>query len=121
MAEFFQTLSRAFSAVGVSLDAPLFLKTGLEQVGFTGVVQTDFQIPLGGWPKDPKLKEAGFIFYRYLMDAIEPLSSRVLRRGLNFSPDEVKTWAERFKETLKKSFREAIIFQFIVVYGRKFS
>ncbi|KAL3963197.1 hypothetical protein ACCO45_000201 [Purpureocillium lilacinum] len=59
LAEFFQTLSRAFSAVGVSLDAPLFLKTGLEQVGFTGVVQTDFQIPLGVGQKTPSLKRPG--------------------------------------------------------------
>ncbi|KAL6406573.1 hypothetical protein AUP68_09372 [Ilyonectria robusta] len=116
-----ETLARAFAAVGVSLDAPRFLKTGLEQADFKDVVQTDFLIPLGTWPKDPKLKDIGLFFQFYLLNGIESLSNRVLRRGLNYRPDEVATWAARFKETLKKSGREPILFKFIVVHGRKFT
>lgn len=120
LAGFFQTLARAFAAVGVSLDAPRFLKTGLEQADFKDVVQKDFLIPLGSRPTDPECKKIGLLFYKYLSDAIESLSSRVLRRGLNYCPDEARIWAARFRETMRKSHQESIVFQFIVVHGRKF-
>ncbi|EEU41534.1 uncharacterized protein NECHADRAFT_6315, partial [Fusarium vanettenii 77-13-4] len=101
LAEFFQTLAQAFGAVGISLDAPRYLRTGLELSDFQDVSQQDFLIPLGKWSNDPKLKDMGALFYFFLLVAIEPLSSRVLRRGLNYSPSEAKQWAERFKKTLK--------------------
>ncbi|KAL2672732.1 hypothetical protein Neosp_013446 [[Neocosmospora] mangrovei] len=119
LAEFFQTLALAFSAVEITLDAPQFLRTGLEESGFKEVCQQEFLIPLGHWPTDPKSKNIGICFHEFLMDAIEPLSSRVLRRGLNYSPSEAQTWVARFKETLEDSSREMIFFQFIVVHGRK--
>ncbi|UPL00202.1 hypothetical protein LCI18_011136 [Fusarium solani-melongenae] len=120
LAEFFQTLAQAFSACGISLDAPRYLQTGLELSGFKDVSQQDFLIPLGKWSNDPKPKDMGAYFYYFLLVAIEPLSSRVLRRGLNYCPSEAKLWAERFKKTLKESRRELIFFQFIVVHGRKY-
>lgn len=119
LAEFFQTLAQAFGAVEITLDAPRFIRTGLEQSGFKEVCQQEFLIPLGHWPKDPKSRNIGICFYEFLRDAIEPLSSRVLRRGLNHSPSEAQTWVARFKETLEDSSRKMILFQFIVVHGRK--
>ncbi|KAI8651652.1 hypothetical protein NCS55_01410900 [Fusarium keratoplasticum] len=119
LAEFFQTLAQAFGAVEITLDAPRFIRTGLEQSGFKEVCQQEFLIPLGHWPKDPKSRNIGIYFYEFLRDAIEPLSSRVLRRGLNHSPSEAQTWVARFKETLEDSSRKMILFQFIVVHGRK--
>lgn len=119
LAEFFRTLAQAFGAVGINLDAPRYLRTGLELSGFQDVSQQDFLIPLGNWSNDPKLKDMGGFFYYFMQLAIEPLSNRVLRRGLNYSPGNARLWARQFKEALKESSGEMILFKFIVVHGRK--
>ncbi|KAI8711954.1 PNP-UDP-1 domain-containing protein [Fusarium sp. LHS14.1] len=119
LAGFFLTLAEAFSAVGINVDAPRHLRAELELSGFKDVSQQDFLVPLGNWPKDPPQKKTGAGFYKFPMQAIELLSNRVLRRGLNYRPGKAKLWARQLKETLRGSRGEMILFKFIVVHGRK--
>jgi hypothetical protein len=48
------------------------------------------QVPVGGWPKDPKAKEIGRYERLHMLDAVEPYSLALFTRALGWSKEEVE-------------------------------
>ncbi|KAH7147646.1 hypothetical protein DER46DRAFT_580086 [Fusarium sp. MPI-SDFR-AT-0072] len=112
-------LAQTFGVVGISPNAPRYLRTGLELAGFKNIVCEEFFIPLGQLVMCPEYKEMGLILKWVLQLAIEPMTSRVLRIGLNYGPYEVRTLAQRFRRALKDFFKEKNVFKVLVVHYQK--
>jgi len=62
----------------------------MRDVGFVDVVLRPFKIPLGTWPADPVLKEAGGLQLVALLEGIESLSLALFTRCLGWEPLEVQ-------------------------------
>ena len=75
----------------------------LREVGFVDVVVKHYKVPLGSWPADPRLKQAGQLQQVAMLDGVESLTLAIFTRCLNWSVDEVQVMlAHVRKEFLKK-------------------
>ena len=52
-------------------------------------LMTKRQVPIGGWPKDPKAKEIGRYERLHMLDAVEPFSLALFSRALGWSKEEI--------------------------------
>ena len=62
----------------------------MREVGFVDVVLRLFKIPIGRWPVDPQLKDAGALQLVAMLEGIESLSLAVFTRCLHWEPLEVQ-------------------------------
>lgn len=75
-------------------------------------------MPIGVWPRDPKLKKVGLYNRAMLYDALQAVSMAPLTRGLKWSAAEV----EVFLGTVRKSLLDSSIHTYLTfhsVYGQK--
>jgi hypothetical protein len=61
----------------------------MREVGFTSVPFRPFKIPIGWWPVNPILKEAGALQQVAMLEGIEALSLAIFTRRLHWQPEEV--------------------------------
>ncbi|KAI9815379.1 MAG: hypothetical protein M1832_005518 [Thelocarpon impressellum] len=104
--------------IGKRLRVAADQKQHLIDAGFEDVSEDVYKLPIGGWPKDPRLKELGRYEQVQMIDAVEPASLALFTRILEW--DRVRTEAllagvrNEFKNT---SFHFYCKLYF--VYGRK--
>lgn len=73
---------------GKSINVVDELVEKLKAAGFVGVREDVLKVPVGPWPKDPRLKELGRWMQIQTMDAIEPLPLALFPRVLGWSEQE---------------------------------
>jgi hypothetical protein len=76
------------------------------------------QVPLGRWPRDPRLKEIGLYFQTQSIDAIEPVSMALFTRALHFSSEQARLMMVGPREGMRNPEHHLYI-RFHFVYGRK--
>lgn len=75
----------------------------MREVGFTDVVLRPFKIPVGSWPADARLKEAGQLQQVAMVEGIEALTLAIFTRCLQWSVEEVQVFLALVrKEFFKK-------------------
>lgn len=82
-----------------------FLRDLMIETGFVDVVEKKVKIPLHGWPKDPKLKQAGLLAQHALDQSLEGFSMFMLTRVHGRDRDDaIVSLAAMRKETRKISY-----------------
>ncbi|OBT73167.1 hypothetical protein VF21_07931 [Pseudogymnoascus sp. 05NY08] len=76
------------------------------------------QVPLGRWPRDPRLKEMGLYFQTQSVDAVEPVSMALFTRALNMSPEQAQLMMIGPRQGMRNPDYHLYI-KFHFVYGRK--
>jgi hypothetical protein len=78
----------------------------MREVGFTYVTLQPFKIPIGRWPADPKLKEAGALQQVAMLEGIEALSLAIFTRCLDWQPGEVQVFLAKVRRefTMRKTY-----------------
>ena len=74
-----KVLGRSFSVLEDDVQ-----RKGMEEAGFVDIEEARYKVPVGRWPKDPKLKEIGTCIATALergMFSHPPLPSRPLKDG----------------------------------------
>ncbi|OTB08522.1 hypothetical protein M426DRAFT_317146 [Hypoxylon sp. CI-4A] len=94
------------------------MKETMEAAGFVDVTEVKLKAPTHGWPRDPKLQQAGLLLYAMLDQSLEGLSLYLLTKVLDWTVDEVFLIAARFRAEMKKRTNCGWILT-TVVYGRK--
>ncbi|GKT95387.1 methyltransferase domain-containing protein [Colletotrichum tofieldiae] len=61
----------------------------MEEAGFVDVVEMKFKLPIHGWPKDPRLQQAGLLIQLALEESIEGFGTFLLTQVLGWSQPEV--------------------------------
>lgn len=61
---------------------------------------TTLQVPIGGWPKDPKIKEIGRYERMQMLDAVEPYSLALFSRALGWSREEIMVQVAKVRQDL---------------------
>ncbi|KAJ5895682.1 phosphoethanolamine N-methyltransferase [Penicillium taxi] len=76
----------------------------LEEASFQDVKTTEYILPNGSWPKDPKLKEIGRFFRAQFADgAVESYSLALFTRYGDWKPIEVQVLLAHLRSELKSN------------------
>ncbi|KAF2457553.1 S-adenosyl-L-methionine-dependent methyltransferase [Lineolata rhizophorae] len=91
----------AFEEHGGVTSPGIDMKKRFEDAGFVNVQERVYNVPIGAWAKDPKLKELGKFYGVALGEGVESMSLHVLTHYLKWDVDEVKALANQFREDIK--------------------
>ncbi|KAJ9656390.1 hypothetical protein H2198_004968 [Neophaeococcomyces mojaviensis] len=89
-------LKQGIEQMGTTLDLDFDrLANLMREVGFVDVTVKPFKHPIGTWPADPVLKQAGSIQLVAMLEGLEGLSMAVFTRCLNWSVEDTKKLLEQ--------------------------
>ena len=74
----------------------------MESAGFENIVVQEFQIPIGAWPTDLKLKKIGRFQLVAMRDGIEALSLALWTRYLGWTEENVQVYLASVRHELKQ-------------------
>ncbi|KAI5468173.1 S-adenosyl-L-methionine-dependent methyltransferase [Mariannaea sp. PMI_226] len=107
---------------GAAMGRPFFVhdiqQKAVEEAGFVDIKTVDYKIPIGDWPKDPKLAEVGRFVKLTLENDIEGYTLMLWNNVLNWPRDEYQI----FLMGMRKAFRNRSVHSYFLVryvYGRK--
>lgn len=66
------------------------MKSQMEAVGFINVSSRFIRSPIGTWPRDSRMRQAGLFSVVGLLDGLSGLSQRVFTNGLGWSIEEME-------------------------------
>ena len=69
---------------------PEVMKRQMEEAGFINVNIVPFKMPLGPWPKNQRLRQAGVYLYSSMYEGLSGLSLRVFTQMLGWSVEELE-------------------------------
>ncbi|KAL2004668.1 hypothetical protein VTN00DRAFT_3196 [Thermoascus crustaceus] len=93
-------------------------KEKMEKAGFVDVRDVPYKLPVGRWPKDPKLKEIGKYQQAQQIQAVDAYTFALFSRVLNWDEKEIQVLCAHVKNELKSSeYHMYAVIHF--VYGRK--
>lgn len=90
----------------------------LTEGGFENVEERIWKVPIGTWPKDPKMKTVGLYNRSMLIDALQAVSMAPLTRGLGWSAIEVEMFLMEVRRSLLNSSIHSYL-TFHIVTGQK--
>ncbi|KFZ19339.1 hypothetical protein V502_03713 [Pseudogymnoascus sp. VKM F-4520 (FW-2644)] len=114
----FSTVDKASEVFGKKMDVADRQKQWMIDAGFVDVRDDIYKVPLGRWPRDPRLKEMGLYFQTQSVDAVEPVSMALFTRALNFSPEQAQLMMVGPRQGMRSPAYHLYI-RFHFVYGRK--
>ncbi|KIW29363.1 uncharacterized protein PV07_05182 [Cladophialophora immunda] len=69
---------------------PELVMEQMRNAGFVNVTCRKFKIPIGPWPRDPQLRQAGMFGLVNILDGIQGLSLKIFTELLGYSLDELE-------------------------------
>ncbi|KAM0414564.1 hypothetical protein ACHAPT_013598 [Fusarium lateritium] len=97
-----KTLLEGSAKFGKSLEGAITWKGKMEKAGFVDVQQKIVKkMPIGAWPKDPKLKEIGRYQSIQQIQAVESYTPRIYSTILGWKEEEVQVYVAKVKKELK--------------------
>lgn len=116
--DFFQTMVRALEKFSVDLLAMRHNRQKVLDAGFVDVAETPFKVPIGVWPRDPKMKMIGLYNRSMMLDALYGVAVRPFTRGLGWTLEEVEVYLVDVRRDLMDASQHGYT-PFHVVTGRK--
>ncbi|EXJ69618.1 uncharacterized protein A1O5_07654 [Cladophialophora psammophila CBS 110553] len=90
----------------------------MRKVGFVDVVVRPFKIPIGRWPSDKRMKEAGLFQLSAMLNGVEALTLAVFTRCLGWEAERVQVFLAGVRKEFKATKRYTY-WPCAVIYGRK--
>jgi hypothetical protein len=75
---------------GADASSPRYLKQWMQDAGFVDVEEHILKLPVGPWPRNPRLKEVGAFESVNMTEGIQGLTIMLLTRCLNMTAIEVE-------------------------------
>lgn len=111
-------LSRACDAIGRTMDPAPRFAAWAAAAGFDRVREQRFKMPVGTWPKDPRLKEVGAFMSVNFFDGVEAFTAVLLRDVLGWAPAAVEMMNSRVRAAARHKDVHPI-FDVLVVTAQK--
>ncbi|KAJ4168286.1 hypothetical protein NW754_013620 [Fusarium falciforme] len=86
---------------GKSLEGAVDWKDKMQKAGFVEVRQEVRKMPIGAWPKDPKLKEIGKYQAIQQIQAVESYTPRIFSNVMGWKEEEIQVHVARVRKDLK--------------------
>ena len=85
--------------MGITLRVPSsVVKRWMEEAGFVDVTVVDLKLPLGQWPRDKRLKEAGSAEWLSMRDNLQGVTQRLWEKGLGRSIESLEVFLIRVRK-----------------------
>lgn len=81
---------------------PNDLAQQMRQAGFVDVTILEFKMPIGPWPKDKRLREAGWYGLVAILNGMDGLSVKIFTNCLGWSTFELEIFLAQVRTELKK-------------------
>ncbi|RKL50866.1 hypothetical protein BFJ72_g319 [Fusarium proliferatum] len=72
----------------------------MNEVGFINIEEEEIKVPIGGWPEDPRLKEAGQYFQAAILQDVEGTLTFIANL-LGWSKEEIHVFAARYRREIR--------------------
>ncbi|EXM22833.1 hypothetical protein FOTG_09583 [Fusarium oxysporum f. sp. vasinfectum 25433] len=72
----------------------------MKEAGFVTIEEEEIKVPIGGWPEDPKLKEAGQYFQAAILQDVEG-TLMFIANLLGWSKEEIHVFAARYRREIR--------------------
>jgi hypothetical protein len=92
VADFINNVKKGLAALGVDLLSMEKHPQRLEEAGFTNIDKTVLKVPIGVWPRDPKLRTIGLYNRSMIYDGLQGIAMGPYTRGLKWTPAEVEVY-----------------------------
>ncbi|GKT46808.1 secondary metabolism regulator LAE1 [Colletotrichum spaethianum] len=79
---------------------PILMETCMRNAGFVDVVHKKWKVPIGGWPKDSKLKKVGLLAGLYVDQSLDGWAVKPIGEILGWTFEEVMTLVATLRKTL---------------------
>lgn len=94
------------------------VKQMMEEIGYVNVVCQLFKVPIGTWPADKSLKEAGAAQLVAMIEGIQSLSLAIFTRALGWSAEETEVFLMECRPAFKAK-KQYLYWPGYIVYGQK--
>ncbi|KAK3388027.1 S-adenosyl-L-methionine-dependent methyltransferase [Podospora didyma] len=111
-------LAEACDKTGRTLDPAPSMKRWAEEAGFVNVEEKRFRLPIGSWPRDPRLKEVGTLMGVNFVEGVEAFTAVLFKDVLGWSAEEVQALNAGVRAAVRKGDAHAI-FDFLVITGQR--
>jgi hypothetical protein len=81
---------------------PEVMARQMNQAGFINVTVREFKMPIGPWPSDKRLREAGMFALVNLLEGIQGLSVKIFTGLLGWSMEELEILLMQCRTEMKK-------------------
>ncbi|KAJ9500511.1 hypothetical protein LTR99_000552 [Exophiala xenobiotica] len=81
---------------------PELVMQQMRDTGFVNVTRLNFKMPIGPWPKDKRLREAGLFGYANLMNGLFGLSVKVFSQLLGWQVEELEVLLAECRQELRR-------------------
>lgn len=95
-----------------------YLKGWMEQAGFINITEKCYKLPIGPWPKDPRMKEIGSWNQLQFLQGAEAWSMSLLTQVYGMAPEEVSLQVAQVRND-GQNMRIHAYYNMYVVYGQK--
>lgn len=118
MVKMMDGLMAACDKIGRTMDpAPSMAKWATE-AGFANVKQQKFKLPIGTWPKDPRLKEIGTLMGINFVDGVDAFTAVLFKDVLGWEQENVTALNEGVKKAVQDTSVHPM-FDFLIITGQK--
>lgn len=90
--KFFELLTEGCTKVNRDLHSPLKWEAWLSDAGFVNVEKRVYKVPIGGWPKSKRMKEAGVFEMETLREGLPAIGMGFFTRVLGWRAEEVEVF-----------------------------
>jgi hypothetical protein len=108
-----ETVQDGLRAMEVEFHSPGTHRERLAEVGFVKIGKQRWKVPVGSWPKDPKLKEVGKYALVAAEMGVEDVMLAPLSRTLGWSREEIQVLAA----SVRKDLRERSVHAYVWAYA----
>lgn len=118
MARMMHGLIVACEKSGRTMDPAPSMEKWVQEAGFDPITKHRFKIPVGSWPKDPRLKECGSLMRVNFVEGVEAFTASLFTEVLGWTPEEVAVLNTGVREEAMRNDIHAI-FDFVVIVAQK--
>jgi SAM-dependent methyltransferase len=118
MVRMMEGLMEACQKIGRTLDPAPSMEQWVKDAGFVNVKVETFKLPIGSWPKDPRLKEIGTLMGVNFTEGVEAFTAALFADVLGWSQEEIMVLNAGVRNAVKKGDAHAL-FDFLVITGQK--
>ena len=99
--ELYNVLAEYGARVGIDLAVARKFKAMMAEAGFRDVTEKVFDLPLGDWPEDRRLKEVGMFQRFQMVEGIHGIAFGLLTRVAGWSTERVEAFLAGVKREMK--------------------
>jgi hypothetical protein len=99
-ARFLEVVTQAAAKIGLNMDVATTFAQTLRDAGYEDVTEKIYDVPMGTWPRDSRLKEVGAFQLAQFLSAIQGIAMGLLTRVMGWSREEVEVMLVELRNEL---------------------